>query len=360
MVGTGRVRWQERATTTLEYVGLAVALAVLMGSVGATMRTSGSGLGGDVGDRLQRAVEANPVHDAPVLDRRRVAASGLMMPPPPAPEVLARRVAGLFDGRARTWSERQVSGGDTPLHVPRDDLRLTPVVAPTAVWQQRWKGHGSAGGFDAAGDARACMLCTALEWSHGNQTGASLNRGGVRTGGETEASVQARLAVASVEASARVERGIGPAVASLQARLRGTIGGEAEARARLALGRDSQDIELRGGAMAGAVGRSEGTVGIRLLGIAITQSGRAEGWAGAGARGVVSAHRDGGQVQWTLGWGAALGLGGAGEWSGSIDVSQVEARHRRLARDALMTATRVALLGAPPTMPFQFIDHFGD
>src|SRR5690606_30689675 len=98
----------------------------------------------------------------------------------------------------------------------------------------------------------------------------------------------------------------------------------------------------------GAVARAEARAGLELLGVAIVQSVRVEGWAGAGARGTVGVRRSGDSVSWRVGWGAALGLGGAGEWSGTVDVSKVPPSHRRLARDALAAATAVARM---PLLP---------
>jgi hypothetical protein len=62
--------------------------------------------------------------------------------------------------------------------------------------------------------------------------------------------------------------------------------------------------------------------------------------------------REGATVSWRLGWGAALGLGGAAEWSGSVDASKVPASHRRPAREALHAALGVAGIHVPrPTHP---------
>jgi hypothetical protein len=121
-------------------------------------------------------------------------------------------------------------------------------------------------------------------------------------------------------------------------------GGQVDAAATAHLSRDGLDGELEGGAMVGAVARAEATAGVDLFGVAIRQSGSAEGWAGAGVRGAAALHAGGGVTSWRFGWGGALGLGGAGEWSGTVDASKVPATHRRLARDALLGAVRVAAL----------------
>ena len=131
---------------------------------------------------------------------------------------------------------------------------------------------------------------------------------------------------------------------------RATIGADAEGDARLRLSPQAQELHLDGTAAAGAVARGEARVGVDMLGIAIRQGGRAEGWAGAGARGVVGVRREPDKVTWRFGWGAALGLGGAAEWYGSIDVSRVPRQHRSVARASLATALRMSPFPFP-TIP---------
>lgn len=323
----------------MEYVGISLAAALLLAGVGSAMHGPGRDLGVDVGDRIDRLIARE--QPAPVThhatSRAALVTSGSGQ--------LLHQAASLLDGRTRTWRDRRRSGGQTPVHVPRDDLRLRPVVDPAAVWQRDWARDGSVAGFGTAADARACFLCGSLEWSHGLQPNAGRTRRGGDVGLEGSAEAETRLALASVEAGARVGRQLGPAALAAQGRVRGTVGLEGDAKATLRLGPGSQRIELRGGAMAGAAARAEGKVGVELLGVAITQSGRAEGWAGAGARGVADLRREGSTVEWNVGWGAALGLGGAAEWGGSVDVSEVPVRHRRLARDALLHAAAITPMG---------------
>lgn len=55
---TSRTVRRERGQSTVEYVGLAVAVAVLLASVGSGLGTHGSKIGGAVAKRLQSAITA--------------------------------------------------------------------------------------------------------------------------------------------------------------------------------------------------------------------------------------------------------------------------------------------------------------
>jgi hypothetical protein len=325
MDGVRGTRRRERATTTLETVGLAVAVAVLVGGIATSMAGSGSPLGEAVGARVEQLVDGEHA-SADVSASARIARK-----------------------RTRTWHERQWSGGDDPLHVPRDELRLTPIIDPLAIWIDEWHRQGRVAGVDSRIEVRACAMCTALEWSHGIRSGAGIDERGSDVGFEGTIRAAARLALVSADATIRARRELGPMAVSGQGRGRVTLGGDAEGEATLRLSRATQQLELDGSAMAGGVARAEGRVGVDLLGIAIRQGGRAEGWAGAGARGTIGVRREPDRLSWRFGWGAAVGLGGAAEWSGSIDISHVPQRHRDLARRSLLAAMH---LGPFPVTPF--------
>lgn len=304
-------RAYERGTATLEYVGVAVVVALLAAGIATGGRLTGAGVGDAGGRRLEQAV--------------------------------------LAEGRWRDQREVRREGGSAPSRVPRDDLRLTPVFDERAAWSRRWRDRRRIAGIDTATDLRACALCVALEHGHGLTRGATGGSEGGVVGIEAGAEGEGRLALAAADASVHATGKLGPATFDGQGRLRGMLGGEARAAAGLQLGRSVQDLELEAGATAGAVARAEGQLGVDLLGVAIRHGGRVEGWAGAGARGVVGVRRERERLSWRFGWGAALGLGGAAEWQGSVDISAVSPRHRRLARDALATAARVAI-GLPITV----------
>ncbi|MCW2925454.1 MAG: hypothetical protein JWM98_2858 [Thermoleophilia bacterium] len=327
---------------------MAVAVSALLAAVGGGMAGHGGRVGDAVGDRLWSAVRAEgrpggATGPVPATTRTGTGVGGGPRIAPPPPEVLARQVGDLLTGRRRTWTERQGSVGPDRVHVPRDQLRLTPVVAPHAVWSDTWStsrtGHGAAGAVDAT----ACALCASLGWSHDLAVGTSVDRDGPVTGVQGELVGGGQLALASVQAGARVAGERGPVSAGAQGRVRGTVGAEFEARLHAVLGHDAQDVEVRGSAMAGASAKAEGTAGLHLLGVAVTQSAEGEAWAGAGAKGVAGFHHAGTKVAWRLGLGGAWGFGAATEWSGSVDVAGVPAQHRRLARDALFTAAHITM-----------------
>ncbi len=298
-----RCRRAERASSTLEYVGLAVAAAVLLTGVGAGLRPGGE----------------------------------------PIAAAVSSRIDALVSGDGATWRwrdarETRTGGGRTPVRVSRDELRMEPLLPPVGLWARDWESHREVAGATIDLTASACAVCAQTEWSHALGPKAELGSSGRSSGFAAALDVAARLALASAEVNARAERRWTGASAFAQGRVRGTIGSEADAAATLVANRTGLTIDASAGAMAGAVARAEAKAGVDLLGIAIRQSGRVEGWAGAGARGTAGADVRRDSISWRFGWGAALGLGGAAEWSGSVDASAVPPSHRRLARDALVAS----------------------
>ncbi len=302
-----RGRQQERATATLEYVGVAVATAVLLTGIAAGMRPGGTSIG----------------------------------------ESVAGRIGALVSGEAATWRwrtarEARTGGGSDPVRVSRDELRMEPMLPPVALWARGWETEREVAGATIDASASACALCASVEWSHELGPKAEAGSSGRYAGLAAGLELGGRMALISAELNAKAARRWGAGTSAFaQGRLRGTVGAEADAKATLVANREGVAVDATAGAMAGAVARAEVKTGVDLLGIAIRQSGRVEGWAGAGARGAagVDVRRD--SVSWRLGWGAALGLGGASEWSGSVDTSAVSPRHKRLARDALLASLSV-------------------
>lgn len=317
MTGSRHPKIVERAASSVEYVGLAIAVSLLLVAVGGGAAGAGGSVGEAVAERLGQVVDA--------------ASSG---------------------GRRREARERRWEGGDQPQRVPRDVLRLAPAIDPIAAWHRHWVRGTRVAGIDGRIETRACAFCVALEWSHEHGSGAQLDTSGAHVGLQASVSGAARLALASVDAAIRARRTIGPVRLTSQARARATIGAEADAELRARISRREQDLQVGGTAMVGAAARAEGRIGVELLGVALEQAARAEAWAGAGARGMVGVHRTPDRISWRFGWGAALGLGGASEWSGSVDVSGVPQRHRRIARASIATALRAALMPLPALIPF--------
>lgn len=342
-------RSPDTASTTIELVGLAAAVLVLVLATAAALRDGGPATADMVGARLGGLVSGGEeevaggdrgsgIASAARVDGRRQ----------DRPDHLMSVVSGGVRG-VRGARERRI-GSDAPAaRVARDDLRLSPALPSVALRRLDTEGELELGGTQLHGDASACGGCAGLGWqltprsgvTAGERTGSG--RQSTQPGLGIDARANAHVALAALDVGGRLRRAAGPATLTGAARGRALVGADLDGRARLEIGHHEQVLELRGGAMAGAVARVEAKAGIDLLGVAIEQSGRAEGWAGAGARGVVSARREHARIEWRFGWGAALGLGGAAEWGGSIDVSKVPARHRRLARDALAAGAVAAL-----------------
>ncbi len=293
---------REAAATSLEFVGIAVAAATLVGGIAVGLNGHGGSIGHVVGAAVGELIE----HGA------------------------AKR-------HTRTAHELRVTGGSLRVRVSRDDIRMTPVLDPRALWRWDESRETTTHGIRASATASACVVCASWEWdrSLGMETGSG-KRGLVGS-----ANAAARFALASVQAQASATRELGDnGSIELRTRARAMVGAEATADAEASVTSSSVDAQLEAGAMAGAVARAEAKSGVELFGIALQNTASAEGWAGAGAKGAVEMHASKGRVNWRFGWGAALGLGGAAEWSGELDVShaRIPAQHRRLARDALRSS----------------------
>lgn len=314
MQRTTRPRRPERATATAEWAGIAAVVAVLLVGLG-------GGLGGE-GDALGRSIGA--------------------------------RLGAIVSGEPRRWrSARELrrGGGSVPVRVSRDELRMSPFLDERAVASHSREWTGERAGIRGSLSTRGCLLCANAEWSHQLGPGAGIGSSGGHAGIAADVEATGRLALASAQVDGLIERDLGPhGAAFAQGRLRGTVGAEADAAARLQLAPAALDAEIDAGAMVGAIAKAEARAGIDLLGVSIRQAGRAEGWAGAGIRGTAGVRRTPGIVAWRFGWGGALGLGGAGEWSGTVDASAIPQRHREVAGSALAIAVRSAL-GLPSLPP---------
>lgn len=306
----------ERATATLEWAGVAAAIAVLLTALGSAVGDEGGTLGRAVGARLEAATTGEP-------------------------------------RRWRAAREARRGGGTVPVRVSRDELRMSPFIDERAVAAGSRGWSGERGGVRGRLTARGCLLCASAEWSHGIGPSAGIGSEGRHAGLSAGVDVAARVALASAEVDGSLERGLGEAGrAFAQGRLRGTLGAEGDAAAQVQLGGSTIDAQVDAGAMVGAVARAEARAGLDLVGISIRQSARAEGWAGAGIRGTAGVRRSPGVTSWRLGWGGALGIGGASEWSGTVDASALPERHRRLGAGTLAALLRTTFgLSAIPPIP---------
>ena len=293
------------------------------------MGASGGSIGSNIGERMRTLVSN---------DGR---ASGASTRP-----TRSRSAARSTSRRGAVQHEARWGSSAPGARVSRDDLRLSPLMPPIAWWKDDAAIAGTNGGIEWSATGEACVLCIGAGERHDVNVGAtSSSKDGHAPGVDVElnGNVHAALAAAEVNVSARHE--LGPATVTAHGRASGLVGGELDGHATAELGPQSQRVAARGGAMAGAVAHAEGGVGVDLLGVAITQSGSAEAWAGAGGRGTFDVGHSDGKVSWKFGAGSALGLGAAGEWSGSIDASAIPARHRNLARDALIAGVSASQPG---------------
>jgi len=301
---------RQRGATTIEFVGLAVAVALLLGGVGQAI---GKGGGAEV---IARAI----------------------------PD----RIADAFEGgKGSRVEERRAGATKGPARVSRDDLRMDPIVPTVARAQVAAERRMRLAGFDVHVEAKGCALCLQVGERHSLVTGAIKDSAANGTGAQVGAQMNARAALVAGDLGLQAQRTVplgraGDAVVTVQGRASGTVGAEIDIKAKVTATRGVQAIDVGGTAMAGAAGKGETRVGLELLGISITQTARGEGWAGAGARGTLAARRDATGFAWNTDWGAALGLGGSGGWGGTIDISGVSPRHRALAGSLLATASRMA------------------
>jgi hypothetical protein len=299
---------REQGASTVEYIGCVVAVAALLGGVA-------SAFGEGTGRTLASAV----------------------------PERIEQLLAG---GERRTAHEQRRGGGTVPARVARDDLRMNPLVPTVGVWERTLDRSARARGVDAHVSGQACALCVSIGTRHAASSGLIVDSAGKATGVQANLKADARFALFAAEVGTRLQRDIGfGGQLTAQARVRGLVGAETTGRANLKLGRTEQRLDVGGTAMAGASARAEGRAGLDLFGVAIRQSGSAEGWAGAGVRGEVKVEHSGSSLSWKTGWGAALGLGGALSWGGTVDVSGVPASHRALGQAVLSAALVQSLPG---------------
>lgn len=334
----------ERGATTIEFATLAAVVAALMVAFAAHLPGAGSSVAGAVGTRILAAASGEG-------DPRRVRREAGEAPHAPAGSGPFAHVSAALRGRVRSADEKRAGGGSLPARVSRDDLRLSPIVPPAAWRERRERAQGEAGGVRWRGEAEGCAICGSVGWRHDVQRGAGIDGGGAEPGLSVDVPFNARAALLALDVGGRVERSLGWGSLSAQGRAQAMAGAELDGRASLHVGPQQQRVELRGGAMAGAVARAEASGGVQLLGVAIEQSGRAEGWAGAGARGIVDVRREQHRLAWRVGWGAALGLGGAAEWGGSVDVSAMPPKRRRAAARLLVHALRSTTPLPPGPLP---------
>jgi hypothetical protein len=329
----------ERASSTVEFVGMAAAAAVLIGGLGIGLSGQGAAVARAIADGLHHAIagDADPGRAAPARS---------------APSLRAESFAMTDHAyrSARVAHERRWETSEDAPRVPRSDLRMNPVLPSLSIWRASRSGNISGpAGLSASGTATTCLVCVDAQWRDGFQTGVITSSSFKPGSGDlvnADVRAEARVAAVGVDLLGIVQQRAGWGGWKIQGRARATVGADADGRIQARAGRDELALTASGGAMAGGVVRGEARAGIDLLGAAATARARVEGWAGAGVRGTASVSRRGSVVTWDAGAGAALGLGGSVEWGGSIDVSHVRASHRSVALATLGIAANIILPGS--------------
>lgn len=83
-------------------------------------------------------------------------------------------------------------------------------------------------------------------------------------------------------------------------------------------------VSVGGEAFAGARASIEGSAAANINGTQVAEvHGKAEGWAGAGIKGNIDIGFKDGKLNFDMGFGAALGIGGSVDWGFSIDVGAI-------------------------------------
>lgn len=319
----------------VELVAAAVAVAVLAVAMGGAVRERGAPLGRAVGHEL------------------RVAATG-----PAGAGDSTRPVRSTTAERSGSWSaERGRSWASGPTGQPTG-ARLLPPTSRAHQWAVHEGEYSAAAGTGtrgAAATASWCAGCAGYEAGWSTAAGPERRRGEAATPFGLQGTAGGLGYVSVVEGRVVVDGRWtqGPVRAHGDVSLTARLGADADAEARAIVAPGVARVSVGASARAGAIARVEQRAAANLGGVAVSQSLAAEGWAGAGARGQLDAGWERGTVSWRTGAGAALGLGGAFEWSGSVDVAAAAAGARR-------AATRLGREAVAAGMPLPWIPDAGE
>lgn len=265
----------ERGIASLEWMGVGAATLALVVGLGIGMRGESGTIAGRIGDAVTRSVVGT--------------------------------------------HERRIGGGTLPVRAGRGRVRLPATIGFDHARRRASIVRGASDGLRVG--ASGCWLCASASAEHGFTRGIRRSDQGIRTGLGYDASAALQLALAAAQATATWRATAGAVRSDARGRVRAAVGAEADAELGAHLGRGEQSLTLAAGGMAGASASAEGSVGLHALGIAISQSGSAAGWAGAGVEGRLDVRRAGARIEWDVGWGAALGIGGSARWRGAVDLT---------------------------------------
>ncbi|MCW2928571.1 MAG: hypothetical protein JWM86_2539, partial [Thermoleophilia bacterium] len=132
----------EAGTTTLEHVGLAGAVTVLLAAASAGLVTQAPQVADAIGTRLHGAVAGRPT------------------------------AATVATGARHAERTRTFGGGSVPV-APPSSIDVRPILGPRGAWVGRVDGRATVAGASLTGRGQACFLCTALAWQREARSGAT-------------------------------------------------------------------------------------------------------------------------------------------------------------------------------------------
>lgn len=285
-----RTPGSQTGTSALEFVGIVAAIAMLVAATAPAMSGGGASAAARIAGTLRAAVDGTVT---------------------------------LFERHGS--DHRTVGIGDGAPH-PRPSIDSGK--PKYALIEARREFAADWGPFGYRGDVAGCAVCA--DWSHSLSSGIGPARGNGSRGKDRGADGLWALYDTGANVSllrASTQHALGFENDYVDARLgvagSAGVGGELSGSARLAVGRQRQELHLKGTTIAGATVRGEQDAAINFLGIAIRERAGVEGWAGAGATGAAHLSHEAGVF--TIGGrgGGALGLGGAFDLEATIDTTGV-------------------------------------
>jgi hypothetical protein len=283
---------RERGSSAIEAVALVAALAATLGVAARAFDGRGDRVATAVARELRAALDGPQRHRIDAA-REKVIAVGSSAPLPRSSRTLPMATTPRWWHRLRQWNTSSRAHGAR--------LRFSATLCEGCA-DARTSWNMYAGGMGTVGRKRA---------------------NGVSDGIGVSASALAYAALERVAAQEQLTLGNARRGATLTARESAVLGGEATADGVLHLGRTRQEADLEVSAVAGARARAEAAGAVHFAGVALSVSGGAEGWAGAGGEAHGSVRLDRGKATVHAKLGGALGLGGALDAGFTLDLSRV-------------------------------------
>lgn len=318
--------------TTIELVGLATAVGVLLTAAAVAMSSSGHLVGASTGRELTQIISASGSSgDAgtgrTARRRSQLRQSSLI--------VDAKATGSRVDGAGATRPGLGPAMLGTPTAASRvavaggDSSGGPSAVAGLSNWVWKSGGRNIPGGSISwcAGCAGASFVARPVFGADGSADAASF--GSERRSTELAAGpgirvdAEAGLALAAAQMRSGFSRSTGWGSGTLDASANALVGARASAYADGRFSKQAQSVDAGVDALAGASVRAQEKGSLTILGVTLSQSAGAEGWAGAGVRGRAQAERAGGKLTLGAAGGAAWGLGGAADVQVTVDATKL-------------------------------------